>query len=263
MGIFLTTNSCNIFEWMDSPSNQEQILSAARTCFDEADLTCAKEYYAQLTDYTDEKESELIFAILHEQGATMASFLQSFGGGGGGNGLNKLAAKLIPTSQAKREALFDAYLKAANIKNKELRGLAHFATAIAVAGAVLAADMDEGQTEFKKSRLVENVTECEATSQEEVCTQGHSSCAAPPGANISASTSVSFETATLSEITASLGVIDGAILAVGAALTNELGAGGKFSTGTGDFASTVAAQASNDDDCYRKVLMSQGVGTDD
>ncbi|MBI3534419.1 MAG: hypothetical protein HY072_02890, partial [Deltaproteobacteria bacterium] len=63
--------SCpNVFDPIDNPSGDAQLLSAARACFDKGDLACAKDNYGKITGTTDAEyaAAETAFTILEENG---------------------------------------------------------------------------------------------------------------------------------------------------------------------------------------------------
>src|SRR3954469_7732827 len=81
----VATGCMNVFDPFDNPTTDTQLISAARACFDRGDIACAKENYEKLSaNNADIAASETAFAMLDENGAGMASFIQAFGSGGGG-----------------------------------------------------------------------------------------------------------------------------------------------------------------------------------
>ena len=54
LAIPLVLQGCvNIFDPLDSPSGEAQLLSAARACFDDGDFACAREFYGKLGSNED------------------------------------------------------------------------------------------------------------------------------------------------------------------------------------------------------------------
>ncbi len=151
---------CNIFDPLDNPSGDAQILSAARACFDQGDLACARENYLKLsTAYSEIQAAELAFVTFEENGATMSAFMETISQGGSGTALTSLAERMAPGSEAKRLALTTAVKNAvAGITtNTELRGLVRFLGGVAVAAEVLAEEVGTSGTLLKSALASANV----------------------------------------------------------------------------------------------------------
>ena len=264
---------CNIFTPFDDPTNDDQLQSAARACFDNGDLTCALQLYTKLqADRPDTAASEAAFAILDENGLSMAVLMGAVGGGGSGGMLNSMAAALAPNAGAtKRVAIYNAYQTVASISDSSLRGLVRFITGLALASEVLAEQITPS-TVLLQTNLVSSPT---------VCTT--SACATSPVQCLPAGTAVISDTgstidlvgapttaatvALMSATTPTWEMVNAAITAVQKALdVSELGASGKFSTGAGGFTSSVGTTSATaptnalNSGCYRALLVSLGVG---
>ncbi len=267
----VATAGCNLFDPFDSATSDDQLLSAARACFDRGDIACARENYAKLSaSQADVAASEEAFAILDENGATMAAFMEALGDGGGGDSFNVLARKFaaIGTSggagTTRRQNFHTAFLKINSITgNSALKGLVRFLTAFAFASEILAEGAGTDGI-FNKTDLVGSVSGCAAVTLATVCSTGSASCVSSNTA-IAAAATVDLEAASTTSAVAggspTWGLLDGAIAEVNQAFgATELGASGKFDSGAGAATKAFDAQPSTDDDCYRKVLFDQGVG---
>lgn len=263
------TAGCNFFDPFDSATSDDQLLSAARACFDRGDIACARDNYAKLSSsQTDVAASEEAFAILDENGATMAVFMEAVGDGGGGDSLNVMARKLAALGTAggagatRRQNFHTAFLKINSITgNAPLKGLVRFLTALSLASEILAEGAGTDGV-FNKTDLVGSVSGCAAVSTATVCSTGSASCVST-NTSIAAGATIDLETASASTVGGSLtwGLFDGTIGEINQAFgASELGASGKFNSGTGELTNAIDAQPSTDDDCYRKVLFDQGVG---
>ena len=272
---------CNIFTPFDDPTNDDQLQSAARACFDNGDLTCALQLYTKLeAGRPDTALSESAFAILDENGLSMAVLMSAVGSGGSGAMLNTIAAALAPSAGlTKRMAIYTAYETVASISNSSLRGLVRFITGLALASEILAEQITP-VTSLLQTNIVSNPTNCFFASS------GASGCiavgiatptqCAPTGTAVIVDTTTTIDiiTAPTSSATVALmaasspnwEMIYASILAIEQALgTSELGASGKFSSGAGGFTSSVGTQAAPTSpapapQCFRALLVSLGVG---
>jgi hypothetical protein len=274
-GLTLPLNGCNLFGGIDSPKGDAQLLSAARACFDQGDLACARENYAKLSgNLADIKNSELAYAILEEQGAGMSEFMQALGDGDAGKGLTRMAGFLSRTAgQTKRAAIYEALKAVDTISDSGLRGLVRFSASFVLAAVILAEDAGADGS-LLKSEYVSNPTTCANAST--------TTCAATAACDL-ASTSVLINGATVTNITttntpssttATTAIASGggshAMLvslmgSIDYALTTELAAAGKFKLGTGSLASSINALSTGwvavaGGRCVRNLLLSTGVG---
>lgn len=260
----------NVFGWMDSPTNDAQILSRARACFDQGDLTCARAYYARLsTSYADIQASELAFAILHENGATMNAFLTSFGGGTSGSGFSRLAESMKDgAGETKRLAVYQAYAQVAAISDQHLRGLVRFVSATALAAEMLAEDIavDGNTSTHSGNDLVQDSATC-ATFSAGTCA-AQASCGAPAGAvmqtgavAVDLDTGVAVVTGTNPTLYMFNAAIQELLFGLGG---SELDASSSLSSTVNsvstalDAAATLALPANPE--CYLNALILQGIG---
>ena len=262
---------CNFFAGLDSPSGDEQLLSKARACFDQGDFDCAREnYQAVSTNYQDIKNSETAFLILDEQGINLGTFLAAFASGDGGSGLNELVNALVDgAGEEKRLAIFSALEMAGDIEQIELRGLVRFVSAMSLTAEILAEDagVASDSTKFTGNDFVEDAEECESLSQEQCLLDqfnGSGDCFAPADATIETGTVIDSDDFSEEDFEGNptLFQFDFAINQVNTALTSEVGAGGTFETGAGDFAEEITSEdiIENAPSCYRKLLLELGVG---
>ena len=263
--IFLT--GCNLYNSLDKPSGDTQILSAARACFDRGDFTCSANYYNQLSSsLSDQANSETAFEILAQNGSGSSVFMDSVLSGttNGGKLVTTLAEYLTATaSQSTRMALFRAYQKTLLISDTKTQGLIRFITATALLSEVLAEDA--GQLgKLTQSDLVTNPTTCLASAP----LYNSPSCGVPTGKKITTGTNTfSLPTATDSNISGSptLILINAAFSEINAGLS-QLGATGSIGSSAQSLATIFTAQpnllspGSQDSPAYRALLISNGIG---
>jgi len=254
---------CNVFSIVDKPSGDEQILSKARACFDQADYDCAREYYAQLSSsYADVRASEEAFMILAENGATMADFMETFGSGGGGAGLTALAERMAPGSVAKRLKIQEAYNKfdytAPGASTDPTKQLVRFVAATALAAEFLSEKITSG------NRLLRTMITGSACSSSVACNlPGDTSdyCA-----NAGASTLLKDGSSTdlVSDLSGDtdLGHFKEAMTEMYDAL-QQLVASGGFSSDAQGLADTfrlLNLTTADENKCFRATLLDQGIG---
>lgn len=254
----LGTTGCNLFDFMDNPSGDVQYLSAARACFDQGDLTCALDYYGRLsTEYSDTNNAESAFAILDQNGATMANLVSAIGNGqNGGKILTSLSDKLstIGTGESVRIALYSAFTKTTSINDANLRGLVRFTSAMAIV-AVALAEINGSNGVLDQTDIVTDATTC--------INNGLAGCAVGCSGSIGSSGTLDLESGQSSvEGSVTLDLIDAGIEEIVEALgSSELGSTGKFSSGTSSFASALDAfEPQTSEGCYRYALISNGIG---
>lgn len=141
---FMVTTSCvNVFSPIDSPSGDEQILSAARAAFDRGDLTKAREYYEKLGG-NEKAISEKLFLDLDACGAGIGALASALSKGSDslddpGILLTIMAEKMNPLHSTDcLEQLRKTYQASIQITDQQLRGFSRFLAALAIAGEVLA-----------------------------------------------------------------------------------------------------------------------------
>lgn len=268
--------SCNLFDPLDAPSGDDQILSMARACFDDRDFECARKYYRQLagTQYADAAISEEAFTYLDEQGASMGNFMISFVGGDGGKGVTKLAnymlAEGLGATADRRAAIYAAFRMSLTMtQGTELHGLTKFVTAAALFAQLLGEEATAlGQTEVTQRTIAANPGACESAPSGTVCSVPAANPCSNAGGMPSGATPFDFENpaATTLTQTRDLKMIHEAISNIKEGL-DLLGAGGAFGS-VADFAA--AFQVGNTDlpgggagECYRQEMLNQGIGSGD
>lgn len=252
----IISTGCNIFDPIDNPSGDPQLISAARACFDQGDFECALEHYGELASDSDIRNSEEAFVILDQQGIGMAAFMLAIGNGrGGGDIVTRLSDELAGSglSETKRIAIHGAFLKVSSITDTSLRGLVRFASAMAfLAHAV--GETNGTDRILQKTDLVPNATACLAG--------GLAGCTVTCGGTITAAATVDFTQSSSVTGTLTLGMVDAAVKQITTALgSTELGGSGKFSSGSSDFANALSAGDPNTNaNCYHYLLISNGIG---
>jgi hypothetical protein len=260
-------SGCNVFSLVDKPSGDEQILSAARACFDSGDFDCARSYYAELSaSYSDIRASEEAFLILAENGATMAAFMETFGNGGSGSALTALAERMAPGSQEKRQNILRAFKKYDQIsvsENPSLRALVRFVGAVALAAEFLAEEIPTSGGTLVKSKIASGGAACPL---DETCAGNGitpaASCGEPTDAALrNGNTSVDFLSADLSG-TIDLGHFKQAMSEMSTALS-QLSASGNFGSGAGGLSQSVNNEALGTPPafaCFRSNMLALGIG---
>ncbi len=244
--------SCNAFNFMDKPSGDVQLLSAARACFDHGDFTCANNYYSQLsTNSADTQNSEEAFEILAQNGASMSTFLQAAVGQAtdGGQFITKLASNLATGSQgyALRLAMFSAYQKVASIQDSSTRGLVRFIAASAFLAEILAETSNSTTPGIlNKTDFATNPTGCKNAADSDIVTISED-CVAPTWNQFVSGATIDLNSATTAQIQntgsnnqPTYQMILTAASQINTAIT-EMGATGKLGSSSKSFATQLAA----------------------
>ncbi len=264
LGMTPALSGCNVFSFIDKPSGDEQILSAARACFDQADYACAREYYAQLSgSYADIRASEEAFLILAENGATMADFMETFGSGGGGEALTALAERMAPGSVAKRLKVQNAFRKYDEITgNPSLKALVRFVGSVALAAEFLAEEIPSAGGQLTKERIASGGGSCSSgtCASDENC--GAPTVPAPIIADGIFGNGFDFLTTDLPE-SIDLGHFKSAMTEMSNALS-DLSASGGFGDGAGGMSDSIENETLNGTpsayQCFRSNMLSLGIG---
>ncbi|HTL10840.1 MAG TPA: hypothetical protein VL588_00030 [Bdellovibrionota bacterium] len=256
----LSSASCNIFEFMDSPSGEAQILEKARGCFDAGDVDCARQYYAKLSNsQSDVKLSELAFVEAFDVGIGMADFMAAFGDGGGGKGLGIMANRLAgKVDSASRQKLYDAYTTVASINDTTLKGLTRFVVATVFAAHILA-ESSGGDGTFDQTDLAASPAACIAAGVG--CAGNPASCLPSAGSQLTAGgASTDFDNGIIT--TPNLNLFRGALTAINTGLS-EMGASGNFGSGAGGLDGVFGAlpmAGAGDAACFRQQMLSEHIG---
>ncbi|MEK6580553.1 MAG: hypothetical protein AABZ55_15125, partial [Bdellovibrionota bacterium] len=277
-GISITLFSClNLFSPLDSPSGDEQLISAARACVDRGNLACAFEKYGRVSSLkSDISISETSFAILDRNGANMAAFMDVMGTGdlSGGAMITGLANHLVGKADiAHRQSIVGAYQQVTGIKAPEVRGLVRLMTGMALIAELLAEDLSSGT--YTTAKLVQDPTLCAAS----VATScpGSIVCSGAPGSIIVSGPAIGdLDVVVPTTLTGppSFHLIDAAMQKIKIALTQEIIADAGLGARTAAFATqlsnppggVVAADylplvAASDSPCYRWGMLDAGIGS--
>ncbi len=262
------TTSCNMFDPIDSPTSDPQLLSAARAAFDHGDFATAAELYGKLSAAeADTVASEQAFRMLEDTGAGMAAFMTAFGTGAtpGGEAITKLAAMLSNSSTGgapgvtKRLAMLTAFQEHTKIQNNAaLRGMVRFLGAMAIL-AELFSEIANTPGKFTRADLVTDMSTCNAVT-----------CANPAGcagAMTVGPAMAGLPTSGTTGMTAAaptLYMVHAAILEAHAGLS-EIGAAGRLGGATKTlmevFIAVVQFLVDDDPGCYRLTLIENGFGS--
>ncbi|MCM2323995.1 MAG: hypothetical protein NDJ90_12110 [Oligoflexia bacterium] len=137
----LALGGCNLFSSFDDPDGDEQLLSAARACFDRGDLECAKTNYQKLSaSSTNVALSEQAYVTLQQSGMGMAEFMEFVGNGAQGKALTALAERMIAGAGLDRRlALRQVLIDSLAINgDTELQGFVEFLSSLALLGEMMA-----------------------------------------------------------------------------------------------------------------------------
>lgn len=259
--------SCNVFDPLSNPGGDEQLLSKARACLDQADYECALEAYGEMSsDQADVKASEEAYTLLTQHGGGFKGFATSFGTSPDGKGLSLLANQMVSgAGEARRLAIHQAYKKheLINISNSPgLKNLVRFLGATALAGEILAEIAGEDGV-FKASDFVTSPSTCNLT----VCSNPatYDPCGAGTTPLSTASTAGNIVTETPSGTAPTMDQLYTAVNEASSALTalgGETGADfGKLLGGQVDAPSSQPGGFDVPARCFRAGLIDQKVGT--
>jgi hypothetical protein len=261
-------SGCNFFGSIDSPSGDDQLLAAARACFDRGDYECAAKYYGELSSSaSDQAISESAFELLAQSGATSSVFIQAAldGEGSGGKIVTKLANSLISSaSQSSRLNIVHAFQKYVRISDTNIQGLTRLITSMTLLAEILA----EGATSssLKQTDLALSPTECITNISQAIPT--FTGCSAPTQNKIVTGTEItSLLSATDSQMSGSptLYMMNLAITEMDAGV-KQLQAKGNVGESSGAFAtqilaiSATALSVGTDAPLYRGTLIKGDVG---
>lgn len=264
-------SGCNIFSFIDSPSGNAQLLSKARSCLDQGDLACAREYYAELSgDYLDSKNSELAYAILYEEGFEIGDFVK-FGTQANpakvGVSITDIANQIgSAASETKRIAFYRALKYVDLIQDQSLRGLVRLTSATVLLAEILAESNGTDDTLVQTDLVTSGtLSACLATDTTFCAVQCARTAHISLGASIDLNTSPLPDESTLTG-NPTWGMVDGLLKAMNYASDTELQLGGSFGSGAGGFVDNILLQPIDTTDalatnCYAFQLLINGVGT--
>jgi hypothetical protein len=259
----LMLTGCNFYDFLDNPSGDTQLLSAARACFDQGDFTCSSNYYSQISSSTtDQAAAEQAFLILSQNGASMSTFMTAAvsDSSSGGKFVTRLAKGLATANRGTtaRVNLFQAFKKVNSIQGTQVQGLVRFITASAFLGEILAENSATLGT-FLKTDLVTDPTTCAASSAD------LTGCNAPSSNVFTSGTTLSLSTATDTDISVAAPTLHMVVAAVNEIQTgiNQMGATGTLGNSTGTFASNISdssALISTSPAGFRRLLITLELG---
>lgn len=277
LGATVLLSGCNLYSGLDKPSGDAQLLSAAEACFDRGDLTCAQNYYNQISgSLQDQATAENSFTYLDEEGASMGEFMifvGNIGDLGTGGALTKFAEALTPGGQTKRVGIWQAYSMSAQIQDQSLKDFAAFISSMSLAVELLAEDATTVGV-LAKTDIANLPTTClQAGSCSNALTTG--ACDQGNGALSESSTNtLNTSTEPTDSGSPSYDQLYDAIVAAATNLT-ALSAGGKFANATSSF-NTITTLSYNGQTfkpsdtvpvlnvkaarCFRYLLLQQGIG---
>lgn len=157
--------SCNLYQGIDSPSGDEQLISAARGCLDAGKFDCAKDYYQQLSNSSEDiKLSELALTQLAQDDVfSISDLISTLGSGRGDGNTFTLLANMVSlrgkSSSGIRTRIQKAYADASQIQDPSLRGYIRFVTSLAMFNNILAYAAGNGN-ELKANDLAQNAQAC-------------------------------------------------------------------------------------------------------
>jgi extradiol dioxygenase family protein len=204
----------NLFDPIDNPGGDVQLLSAARAAFDRGDIANARELYAKVAGETGRAEE--IFLDLDSCGADIAAFgtalsKASQNSAAPGIMFSVMGEHMYPAHSTTCFAtLLAAFKRARALNDTSLRGFASFMASVAIAGEVFANNAGAVDGTITKADVFTDPTSCIA------------SCGAPCAKTdgIVGAAEVTLTSATT--ITATWGTLQGSLRAMNTAL-GELG----------------------------------------
>lgn len=259
-----TIMGCNIFDPFDTPTSDEQLLSAARACFDKGDFECARELYAKLSaDYADVGRMEEMFLQLDQAGIGMKEFMAAFGDGSAASGLNKMASLLAGSANVgRRQVIYGIYNSHKTIIDTHLRAFSRFVTSMVLLSEFFA-EAAGGDYVLMKDDISTSGTACKALNSTGCLTD--SSCGAPTSGLLADGTAAPTDfstTTTAPTVAMNLFLIKEAAGEVAESLT-QLSVSGKFSSGTFTVLNSISAadiSTAPAKACFRYLILSQGIG---
>lgn len=277
VGLGVLLSGCNLYSGLDKPSGNDQLLSAARACFDKGDLTCAQADYSQITgSLTDQATAENSFTYLAQQGASMGAFITFVGNInalGTGGALTQFADALSPGDQSRRLGIWQAYSMSAKIQDPSLQNFAAFISSMALTEEFLAEDESTPGT-LAKTDIALDPTACLAAGDcatalvTSGCQQGNG------GLTQTATQVLSTSQSPTDTGSPSLDQLYDSIIAAATNLTS-LSAGGRLATATSSFnlitsltvngtsyrpSATVPIVNHKAARCFRFLMLQQGIG---
>jgi hypothetical protein len=254
--------SCNIFSPVDPPAGDAQLLSAARSCFNQGNFDCAKKYYGQLSsNQSDEGNTEETLAVLAQLGLTADAFFSAIADHSGNFGsiiiplINSFGSNV---GQSVRLKIFQAYQNHTAIIDTQLSALVRFMTSIGLLAELFAEDASIPGN-FQLTDFVLSPTRCAAATLNILDISSLSNCAKPSGKKIIDGTNLTLATATSVTMSGNptLYMINAALLEIYNSST-QIGASGSFGSSSVSQTNTILQKASGTNGLPSAI----GTGTD-
>lgn len=263
ISVALSNLGCNALSFIDSPSGDQQILAAARACFDKGNFDCASKFYGQLSNASsDNANSEGAFEILSQNGVSVAVFMSAVisGSSSGGKLVTTLANSLTSNaSETTRLNIFHAYQKNSLINDTKVRGLIRFITALSLMAEILAEDAGT-DGKLNQSDIATNATGCLAASPLFTLSPH---CAKPSGKKLISGTALNLATATDAQMSGSpsLQMIYAAVTEVNQGIS-QMQATGSLGSSTSSFSTNLLAATldTGDSPGFRGALIFYDIG---
>lgn len=162
----LSLTSCNLWGGIDSPSGDEQLLSAARGCLDRGKYDCALENYAKLSDsQADVRIAETALVSMAQDGIfSTEDLIKSLGNSrGDATSFTQIAnfiAERGKTAATYRITLDRLFVESQSIVNSSLRNYTQFLIATAMTNQILASIA--GDSQLTADDISSNPNNCRA-----------------------------------------------------------------------------------------------------
>jgi len=268
--IILTQTSCNIFDPIDSPHNDVQLLSQCRALFDQSKVDEAADCYASISTTTDQKLAEEAFVTLNSLGVSMSTLMTAIGDGKSGGAIITRMADLVgpyTNGAAARKSLWTAYNKVNSISGKSTKGLVRFITSIAILAFLLAELNANGTSgQLDQADFVTDPTTCKNNySDYAACVPGIAAGCGGPSIEVgtgvvdldSGQSVLDTPTPTMYQMLAAVSEISQALS------SDELGGSGKFGskiTSLADTLSLLTLTTHATETCFRYQIISESIG---
>ena len=264
--IGLSLCGCNLFSPLDRPTGDDQLLSAARICLDQADYECARNYYSKLSlPLVDIQQSELAYATFNENGLGFGVLAATLGKSPNGESLTSLSNYLAQSaSLPKRLAFYSAYKRSQEMtQGTFLQRFTQFLSATILASELLAEATGADLT-LEATDIAQGGKSCDATT----CLQNTAVCRGPVGSGIQVNTGVSNQDLLLTEPTNPVPSLLQIYIALNKAVEGLRTISAKAGTiqifdaflGQNSVPSVTDTDTSTSNQCFRAALIQQGVG---
>jgi len=258
--------SCNVYDFIDNPTNDAQHFSAARACFDRGDLACALEHYGNVVSGGDIKVAEEAFVVLEREGMTMGVLMTAIGSGDSGGKMVTRLSNLLAESgnypERNKEIFNNAFLKVNNVQSTSIKGLIRLISSLAML-AYLLTDVNGDDNELTQEEIASTPSGCKDLSDTDCAVSG----ACNAGVKDSTASHDLEGSNTQDGVNAVIG--EGnvnrikAVIAEIAQGIGELGASGKFGGKISEFSAALDVLSPTTQavgNCFRKELLRLDLG---